>query len=213
MNLSVKTALIQFLAFNDPEIAEILDRCDVEPRIETGDLDITCPDDETLRRICEAPLFTDVAARQLRLTRTRLFKRGDPEHLYQFLAGMPTEYASQFLTLEIPPFSLSVPGVEASQPLAVVRMADDKGLYCSNIEAHCRARQNDWLGEDMSRFHLPEELRRLKSALETHGKISEFSYRALAFDFQPIEMAVDATLINYGGDLCRLVRVLRCTPL
>lgn len=202
---SPQEILIQWLSAGDRAFAELLRQCVITL---DSQILIDCPHLTTRRQIQRKPELLAIAAKRLQKPKITLrCPNADdikftPEMIFQQLSNY-------FSTIEIPPLGLTLPGHTLGDAIAIVRMSDHKGLYCSNeIERHSRAKVNDWTGENMSRFHIPEELQRFTGALITHGYLDEFQYRALTFEGQPIEMTVSAFLGTYQGDLCRVVQVI-----
>jgi hypothetical protein len=101
----------------------------------------------------------------------------------------------------------------SGRPFSVIRMKDHKGLLTSqNVELVSGVKSSDWIGADMSRYWPDDELRHYCDALEKHKQLKEYSYRALLFTGEPRIYTVNAELIYWRGDWCRLVENLACDP-
>ena len=99
---------------------------------------------------------------------------------------------------------------------SLVRM-DNKGIACSSrILLTSGSHPNDWVGTDMKQHHIPQELSRYLHALYTDGKDGKpitITMKAPFFDGRLIEQTLEARIVNYQGDLCRYVRVLKIRSL
>lgn len=205
--LNPQEILIQWLSAGDQVYAELLRKCEIF--LDGKTFLINCPHLLIRRQVQSKPELLAIAAR--RLHKTSIVLRCPATKDITFTPTMIfNQLSNYFASVPIPSAHLLLPDIGANDAIAVVRMKDHKGLHCNdNVERHSRAKPNDWIGEDMSRFHIPEELERFTTALITHGYLDEFQYKALTFEGDPIEMTVSAFLGTYRGDLCRVVQVLR----
>ncbi|MEP0873813.1 PAS domain-containing protein [Trichocoleus desertorum AS-A10] len=122
-----------------------------------------------------------------------------------------TEASSSNLIL---PDSEIIQEVLSGSSDSIIRMADNVGLFCNDqVEQTSGAKPNDWVGKNMRLYHVPEELSRYINALHKERTLNEFRYIAPFMDGRLHRFCVNARLVTYRGDLCRLVKVLECEPL
>lgn len=94
-------------------------------------------------------------------------------------------------------------------------MADHVGILSSgHTERHSGVRAAEWLGVDMSKFWLQEELGTFLRQLEDAGTngLHEYSYRAHLFSGELMRFTVNAHLIIWGDIQCRMVEPLTVEP-
>lgn len=107
--------------------------------------------------------------------------------------------------LEIPLISLMP---DPPRKLAIVRMDTNQAVYITS-EMHTIAGRTCAPGEDVSRWHIPEELYRLRQELGTHGVLTNFEYSAFNLELQPIKNTVNAWLVpDWRGVPVRVVELL-----
>jgi hypothetical protein len=213
---SSHSALTEWLFGAVQGCEELKAKCTSLQDRKTQNLVIVCADSEVVNRL-PLPLLERVAIKAIQFDApfvevwtlaewTSESPDRRPEYVYSAQAALLL--VRQVGLLRVPSAAVSIPGIGQNGSIAIARMHDHVGLYCANIEQHCAAKANDWLGKDMSRYHIPSELERLVRSLEQHGRIASFTYRALDFELREKELTVNAWLAEYQGDLCRVVEVL-----
>ena len=91
----------------------------------------------------------------------------------------------------------------------IVRMSDHKGLFSNErIMYSSSAKPNDWLGKKMSDYWYADELETYLSRLVKESELRNYSYVAKLFDGRSIKMTVDARLIEWHGEPCRIVKTI-----
>ena len=169
------------------------------------DLVIKAPDDEeTSTQILQAG--AELISQAQAMGKNLLVKRGEetlchwPCSLH--LGGLPTkpEQISIPLVNEIP---------DPPRALAIVEMHSNRTLYVTSQMQRIGGSACA-LGEDTSRWHLPEELHRLQVSLEQHEYIHDFEYRAFNAQRQKIRNTINAWYLkNWRGSPVRIVELLR----
>lgn len=199
MYLSGAVVFAQWLCEGAKDLYELLKPpCDVQG--ENGILTVVCPKDAVPR--IEAQLGAIAKAAFRRRFYWLIVKTNDNELVTQFDPATIMEFEQSAI-----PLIHVMPNTD--RPIAIVRMADHKGLYCTDqIYLASGARPNDWIGKDMSKYHIADEMERYVRALMQHGYLDDFSYRALNFQGQEIEQTVRAWLTTWRGDLVRVVENL-----
>jgi len=190
---SVRDAVIQWLAPNSPYYQQLLKQCQ-NIELQDGKVILECPW-SVIDRVVEDSdeLETPSQLRGIHLIELRSPGRPD----YKIPVGQPTKI------LEV--------DHDNPIPIGIVRMRDHRGIDCSNSIHHaCGANRDRWLGEDMSKFHIPAELKRLVGALETHKIIWGFSYQAFDFEGALINCVVNAHLFEADGEWYRCVETTHC---
>lgn len=109
-----------------------------------------------------------------------------------------------------PPLIHELP--DPNRSIGIVRMDNNRAIYTtSHLDRAAKA--NCQIGVDLARLHLPEELHRLRSALEQHGYIEGFEYRAFNYDRELLINVVNAWLVpSYRGVPVRVVELLQQRP-
>lgn len=168
------------------------------------DLVIKAPDDETSQQILQAgaELITQAQA----MGKNLIVKRGE-ELLCRWpcslnLGGLPTRPKQSSIPLinEMP---------DPPRALAIVEMNTNRTLYVTSQMERIGGKASA-LGEDTSRWHLPEELHKLQLSLEQHGAIEHFEYRAFNIQLQEIRNTINAWYLeNWRGSPVRVVELLR----
>lgn len=102
----------------------------------------------------------------------------------------------------------------------IIRMVDGKGLYCtSDIIKVSGARPNLWRGNNQNKYHLPDQLAKYVGAIYENAARNRpdspviVEYVSPNYDGQLFQRKVSVRLVNYGGDLCRLVESLELSPI
>lgn len=91
----------------------------------------------------------------------------------------------------------------------IIRMSDHKGLFSNtNIVLSSNAHPNDWLGKKMSDWWIPSELETYLERLSKDQELRGYSYVAKMMDGQNARLTVDARLVTWNGDLCRMVKTV-----
>jgi hypothetical protein len=125
------------------------------------------------------------------------------------LTFMSSNSCSQIIA--IPELELVQEVLRYPNPSSIVRMDDDKGLFAnSHIRKASGIDPNQWVGKKMSSYWIEEELERYKRILLKERTLQRFSYTAYLFSGEPASFTVDASLVQFNGELCRWVRVLDC---
>lgn len=199
MNQNTNQALARWLSQGDHAFELALQHCRFEPTKEGSHLKIYCPS-----RLCEV-LLHRVTALDWRISRALLqsldiysIKDGSETHECSILADTPPRAILQegvdILGLKL----LSKMGVHFDQPLAIVEMGTNRGVFCSKgILEQSRANDIDkWIDTDMARYHYPEGLATLEKAYES-GYASSVEWVAKTFDMQPLHIAANV----YAGEL------------
>lgn len=197
---TTQEAIAQWIG-GDELTKKILSACDFSG-IRDGAIFINCPEDllneirEISGTVCVSPLAL-IGVQKIYLVSNGIIRNQfNTITAMDYLVGMP-----------LPPIIQSIPN--SNQAIAIVRMGDHKGLFCTNgIERFSQAKPNDWTGEDMSKYHIPAELNRLVERLEKHRYLSQFEYNCIDFTGAKRRQTVNAWLTVYNNDLCRVIEVL-----
>lgn len=139
----------------------------------------------------------------------------------EYFASIPTkQFRASNIMINVPNEIIRLPDRDLENEVrshqgsaSIIRMEDSKGLFANDrIHEGSGAKRNDWIGVDMRRYWIDGELKRYLEALNGDRILSGFSYIAPFFNGQLHRFVVDARLVWYGGDLCRLVKVVNCIP-
>ncbi|MFM6204048.1 MAG: hypothetical protein ACKPEN_21240 [Planktothrix sp.] len=99
----------------------------------------------------------------------------------------------------------------------LLRMADDSPLFSNNsTERTSGIRPNDWIKvKDHSPWWLGTELSDYKARLLRDGGVNNYSYAArfIGAGGQVHQFTVNTRLVDYRGDICRLVKNVSCVPI
>ena len=91
----------------------------------------------------------------------------------------------------------------------IVRMSDHKGLFSNErIMYSSSALPNDWLGKKMSDYWYPDELNTYIARLVKEGELQSYSYVAKLMDGRPVRLTVNARIIQWHGELARIVKTI-----
>ncbi|MFM6139136.1 MAG: hypothetical protein ACKPCP_34205 [Sphaerospermopsis kisseleviana] len=91
----------------------------------------------------------------------------------------------------------------------IVRMSDHKGLFSnSQITLSSNIHPNDWLGKKMSDWWIPSELEQYLERLSKDQELRGYSYVAKMMTGENARLTVDARLVTWNGDLCRIVKTI-----
>lgn len=202
---STKSALAQWLAGTDLNSVNLLNQCDFYPQ-PSGELLIDCPG-EILEQVLA--LCRKIAQSAIRLEIPQLNVSSEGETICRFEPDLAHSYP-------LPAFA-DIPLIyqlpDPVDEIAIVRMADHRALYTTtNLDRGSKA-FNGWTGEDMSQWHIPEELDRLVKALADHQFVQGFRYRAFNYVREPQELIVNAWLTIWKGQSVRVVQTLKRTNL
>ena len=127
------------------------------------------------------------------------------------------------LDLPTPPRIIEVPETDIiaeimghNQPCALMRMSDDSPLFSNTLTAAVSGEKpNDWLKHKDHSFWWPDdELKNYKRRLYQDGELRDYSYLArFITNGQMHRYTVTTRLVNYRGDLARLVKNQACVPI
>ena len=99
----------------------------------------------------------------------------------------------------------------------LLRMSDDSPLFSNNSTASTSGiRPNDWIKvKDHSPWWLGSELSDYKARLIRDGNVNDYSYAArfIGAGGQVHQFTVNTRLVDYRGDICRLVKNVSCVPI
>lgn len=99
----------------------------------------------------------------------------------------------------------------------LLRMADDSPLFSNTrTEATSGIKPNDWIKvKDHSPWWLGTELSDYKARLLQDGRLNNYSYAArfIGAGGQVHRFTVNTRLVEYRGDVCRLVKNVSCVPI
>ena len=99
----------------------------------------------------------------------------------------------------------------------LLRMSDDSPLFSNNSTASTSGiRPNDWIKvKDHSPWWLGTELSDYKTRLIRDGSVNDYSYAArfIGAGGQIHRFTVNTRLVDYRGDVCRLVKNVSCVPI
>lgn len=91
----------------------------------------------------------------------------------------------------------------------IVRMADHKGLFSNEkIIISSKAHPNDWVGKNMADYWIKPELDTYIFRLLREGELRNYSYVAKLMNGENARLTVNARLIEWRGDLVRIVKTL-----
>lgn len=208
--MNTNAAIAQWLAQGGVFEQHILAQCSLDYFAQARELIICCSPDlyKTCSLACQklSWLSGGDLVQQILLTdgdRRIVFAPDTPRSYKPFEGGI--------MDLFLPRLALPL---NFDNPIAIVDMQTHRGLFCTKrVARNARTTADEWLDTDMSRYHYPEELRRYVAALENHTNITEFEYRALAFDGTPIRNVVNASLTQLGDRWVRVVETLSSEPL
>ncbi len=198
MNPSSNAAVSRWLAPSSRYHQHLLQQCQIKLDRESGLLTIDCPK-QVVDKVFEnaetiEPHLELLGAQELEL-------RAEGQLRWRLPLGKPSGVHLDFGLLNI----------DQSSAIGIVRMRDHRGMNCTQAIRNCSgAERQRWLGEDMSKYHIPSELKRLVEALETHQIIWGFEYRALSFQGEEIQCVVNAHLFEQRGEIYRCVETTHC---
>lgn len=99
----------------------------------------------------------------------------------------------------------------------LLRMSDDSPLFSNAAtESTSGIRPNDWIKiKDHGPWWLGTELSDYKARLLRDGSVRNYSYAArfIGAGGQVHQFTVNTRLVNYRGDVCRLVKNVACVPI
>lgn len=99
----------------------------------------------------------------------------------------------------------------------LLRMSDDSPLFSNaTTETTSGIKPNDWIKvKDHSPWWLGTELSDYKTRLLRDGGVNNYSYAArfIGAGGQVHQFTVNTRLVNYRGDVCRLVKNVACVPI
>lgn len=99
----------------------------------------------------------------------------------------------------------------------LLRMADDSPLFSNaKTESTSGIKANDWIKvKDHSPWWLGTELSDYKTRLLRDGGVQNYSYAArfIGAGGQVHQFTVNTRLVEYRGDVCRLVKNVSCVPI
>ena len=99
----------------------------------------------------------------------------------------------------------------------LLRMSDDSPLFSNNSTASTSGiRPNDWIKvKDHSPWWLGTELSDYKARLIRDRSVNDYSYAArfIGAGGQVHQFTVNTRLVDYRGDICRLVKNVSCVPI
>lgn len=208
MQNSITNAISNWLAQGNPAIELMLQHCRFQTDKQIDHLAIYCP-----QKLRDA-LMLHIHSIDWRVSRALLqsldvfSERGDEEpfHEVSLLPGTLCEPLQQqgvdILGLQL----LLRLGINFSHPIAIVEMGTNRGIFCSTgilQQSHVRGGVNAWIDEDMAKYHYPDELRKLETAVE-HGVAHAVEWKAKTFQGEPMVIAANVYAGTHNG---RSVRV------
>lgn len=201
---NVNQAIAAWLAQSNAFEQTILARCHFDYVDTKAELTILCPSDlyKTCSQCCERLSWLSAGSLIKRVLLTDGDRQTtfapDSSRIYQPFEGIMELFAPR----------LALP-LNFDNPIAIVEMGTNRGLFCTKqVARNARTTADQWLDEDMAKYHYPQELRRLVEALEAHTNITAFEYRAIAFDGTPIRNVVNASLTKLGDRWVRVVETI-----
>jgi hypothetical protein len=206
MSSTTKSAIAHWLANGDTVFQALLSQCNFYPH-PSGELTIDCPG-ELLDQVLDA--CRALAQPAIRLQIPQLSVSSEGEIICRFQPDLAYHYPPTTLDRNIP-LIWQLP--DPTDEIAIVRMSDHRALYTTAALDKGSKAASGWMGEDMSRWHIPEELQRLVTALDEHQFVETFQYRAFNYIREPVEIIVNAWLTAWKGQSVRVVQTLKRTAL
>lgn len=129
------------------------------------------------------------------------------------LTNVSPQKLMEYLKTHDPELYFSLLEQAEYRPYTIVRMRDNKILYASQEVAVTGTKANDMLGKNSRDWWIDDDYWKFIDALETHGAITSYSYRALLMaNNQPAHFTVDARRTQWRGDDVRIVELLSTEP-
>lgn len=200
-----------WIAQGNAQYTELLKKCRLYSDESGQAFVVECPSPEILEQV--AVMSEKIAQPVLLLTTPRIDLVYEGEIAYSFFPEDAIRYAKIMIndnnSLYLPDSAIIAQIMLAERPVSLIRMRDHKALLCNDkVESISAAKCNDWTGSDVSKFWFDNELQKFMSALDDHKFVREHAYRALKYNGEPRDFCVNASLVMFRGDLCRLVENL-----
>lgn len=203
--ITSKNLYIEILSGEDEETRRLLENSSIS--ISWGRLLIDCRSDARLQAvrdridgICRRVVSLEIPVNKIFLLQNEVVRSEiDPHLVLQWVkSGMSQAPLIRLLPTEF----------EAS--IAIIRMADHKGLFATDrLAQDDRVNPNDWTGDDIgSRFNIPEFFDKYLNDLIRHQMLNQYPLVCLDGEGNQQEQIINAWLTSWRGDLVRVVEVL-----